>query len=292
VFYVTSYLTQVFIDRLVDRDGLMFYNFQIPRETGGMTPLLKSKLKNVRIIITKNNLKPGVPFYQYNNAIVIGLSQLNSYITNGLSLEQLETIVRTVADEEAIHLITEEVTTEEDINKIYDELSESDIKEIKELYGSDSLSKEGVVYEYLRMVVQNKIFGTTTEIEVAKISQTVMSVLIKLIKRLIGFLTTRAPGDFTQTVINDIYNFAKGNISEELANRIEHKVYKGVVIEANINNTIDPFNLTEQSLNNLYESSSKSKDFRTFVIDLKKMIATWENSGKSKEEILEMIKCL
>ena len=55
-------------------------------------------------------------------------------------------------------------------------LSEADIKEIKDIYGSDSLSKEGVVYEYLRMVVQNKIFGTTTEIEKLKITQTVMDV--------------------------------------------------------------------------------------------------------------------
>lgn len=288
VFYVTSYLTKVFIDRLVDRDGLMFYNFQIPKETGGITPLIRSKLKDVRIVVTKDNLKPGVPFYQYNNAIVIGLKQLNNYTTYGWSLDQLETIMRTVADEEAIHLITEEVTTQKDIDKIYSELSEADIKEIKDIYGSDSLSKEGVVYEYLRMVVQNKIFGTTTEIEVAKVTQTVMDVLRKLIRRLIGFLTTRAPGDFTQTIINDIYNFTKGNISEELASKIEHKVYKGVVAEANI----DPHNLTTPVLESLYENSSKSKEFITFVKDLKKMIAIWQNSGKTNEEILEMIKCL
>ena len=248
VFYVTSYLTKVFIDRLVDRDGLMFYNFQTPKETGGITPLIKSKLKDVRIVITKDNLKPGVPFYQYNNAIVIGLKQLNNYTVQGWSLEQLETIVRTVADEEAIHLITEEITTQEDIDKIYNELSESDIKEIKDIYGSESLSKEGIVYEYLRMVVQNKIFGTTTEIEVAKITQTVMDVLRKLIKRLIGFLTTRAPGNFTQTIINDIYNFTKGNISEELASKIENKVYKGVAVEANINRV-------KEGVSELFESN-------------------------------------
>jgi hypothetical protein len=246
VFYVTSYLAQVFIDRLVDSDGLLGYGFRTPKE-GGIATMIRPKLRNIRIVITKNNLKDN-PFYQYNNAVVIGLKQLNDFVLNKWSLEQLETIVRTVADEEAIHLITEEVTTQEDIDKIYSELSEADIKEIKDIYGSESLSKEGVVYEYLRMVVQNKIFGTTTEIEVAKITQTVMDVLRKLIKRLIGFLTTRAPGNFTQTIINDIYNFTKGNISEELASKIENKVYKGVVVEANINRV-------KQGVAELFESN-------------------------------------
>ena len=49
VFYVTSYLTKVFIDRLVDKDGLMFYEFRIPKETGGIASLIRPKLKDVRI---------------------------------------------------------------------------------------------------------------------------------------------------------------------------------------------------------------------------------------------------
>ena len=42
----------------------------------------------------------------------------------------------------------------------------------------------------------------------------------------------------------------------------------------------------------LHENSTKTKDFSTFAKVVKKMIAVWENSGLSTEEITEMIKCL
>ncbi len=62
--------------------------------------------------------------------------------------------------------------------------------------------------------------------------------------------------------------------------------------DSDVLNKIDMGNLTILELESFYENSSKSKDFITFVKDLKKMIAIWQNSGRTNEEILEMIKCL
>ena len=68
--------------------------------------------------------------------------------------------------------------------------------------------------------------------------------------------------------------------------------FKEFVGKDNINQDLQNLNLTISVLESLYENSSKSKDFITFAKDLKKMIAIWQNSGRTNEEILEMIKCL
>ena len=68
--------------------------------------------------------------------------------------------------------------------------------------------------------------------------------------------------------------------------------FKEFVGKDNINQDLQNLNLTTPVLESLYENSSKSKDFITFAKDLKKMIAIWQNSGRTNEEILEMIKCL
>jgi len=68
--------------------------------------------------------------------------------------------------------------------------------------------------------------------------------------------------------------------------------FKEFVNKDNINQDLQNLHLTTPVLESLYENSSKSKDFITFVKDLKKMIAIWQNSGRTNEEILEMIKCL
>ncbi|HRT03017.1 MAG TPA: hypothetical protein P5513_03660, partial [Candidatus Diapherotrites archaeon] len=68
--------------------------------------------------------------------------------------------------------------------------------------------------------------------------------------------------------------------------------FKEFVNKYNINQDLQNLHLTTPVLESLYENSSKSKDFITFVKDLKKMIAIWQNSGRTNEEILEMIKCL
>ncbi|HPF82930.1 MAG TPA: hypothetical protein PLV83_02020 [Bacilli bacterium] len=83
------------------------------------------------------------------------------------------------------------------------------------------------------------------------------------------------------------------NISKsKLISYFENKIAFDNIINDNLQSDISNLNLTEEVLNYLYENSSKSKDFITFVKDLKKMIAIWQNSGRTNEEILEMIKCL
>jgi hypothetical protein len=79
---------------------------------------------------------------------------------------------------------------------------------------------------------------------------------------------------------------------KELGSKQDIEGFKEFVDKNNINQDLQNLNLTISVLEFLYENSSKSKDFITFVKGLKKMIAIWQNSGRTNEEILEMIKCL
>jgi hypothetical protein len=79
---------------------------------------------------------------------------------------------------------------------------------------------------------------------------------------------------------------------QDLGSQTDIQGFKEFVDKNNINQDLQNLNLTISVLEFLYENSSKSKDFITFVKGLKKMIAIWQNSGRTNEEILEMIKCL
>lgn len=94
-------------------------------------------------------------------------------------------------------------------------------------------------------------------------------------------------------VINEDYEIVtKPEQIHILSSKADIQGFKEFVDKNNINQDLQNLNLTISVLESLYENSSKLKDFITFVKDLKKMIAIWQNSGRTNEEILEMIKCL
>lgn len=244
-WYITSYLTKIFIERLLGNNNPLSAAFSKNYRFREI-----ANIPNSKIIITTDNLKSN-PFYQYKNYIVIGLKQLNNIVDDEMSIEQYESLIKALADEEAIHLIAEKVTTKEDINTIYKELSKSDIVKIKNIYNNDSISKENIVHEYLRMVVQHKLFNTTTEIEIKNITETVKKILKKVIDTIVSFIT-RNHGIFTQRIIDDIIAFTKNEISPELAEKLKNKVYDNNVLGAKVSPKLSDIGSQDLEVRNKY----------------------------------------
>ena len=220
----SKYLAIKFIENLIDKDGKMLLY------SGQHGNLIQSKSK---IILTDNNIKTN-PFYQHNNSIIIGLAQLENLIDIYPSFESIENIINVAATEEAIHLTAEFLTTKEDIDHIYDEISDVNKKMILDTYGADFLSKDALVHEYLRMRIQEKVFGKTTELvlqdEIGYESgwfRKLASEILKFLKQIISNLS--------EVQINSIVDFIKGNVTQDHIDRITNKQFENWVKESNIN---------------------------------------------------------
>lgn len=111
--------------------------------------------------------------------------------------------------EEYIHLIANNIVTQEEIDIIYKELSQKEKNKVKLLY-KNIVTKEDLVHEYLRMVVQQKESGEITEFG--------KNLLYKIFERAINFLMRafdNKPIDSqTKKTVEDIIKFTKQLKSE------------------------------------------------------------------------------
>lgn len=96
--------------------------------------------------------------------VVVGIDQLSKLIKvdDGISFEKWEETMDVVAEEEIIHLFADYLLDNEEIDAIYSEMTESDKNHIKSIYRNNNLIKDQIVHEYLRMVVQQEVFGKTS----------------------------------------------------------------------------------------------------------------------------------
>lgn len=130
---------------------------------GKLFDFIKSKLGDVQIRVTNSINKP---MFVYDGNLYINPEQLASQIKTD-QLPNVEEYLNTVVGEELVHLIFHKQLSNNDYKIVgkYLEDNPSILNRVIDLYKFDSpLNGRQVVDEYLRMLVQDKVFGTTTEL--------------------------------------------------------------------------------------------------------------------------------
>jgi len=254
---LSIYFANYFLNSVYDKEGLLHL---------GYTRFLRYGITPPKLLIVKDNERKN-PFFQYNNVVIIGLKQLEKFI-NSLktpSFEKFENLINTVAQEEIIHLYADYLLDYQDIDNIYNEMTEKDINQIKKIYGNSSIQKENIVHEYVRMVVQQRVFGKTTEYETFTLSNAIMSFFGNLLEELNDFLNRIIGSTNTQKAIEDVINFTKGNFSKELDEKIVNRVFnKGQVLEANLN-VLNNFQEEQKELDKIVDKiNNESRQFESF----------------------------
>jgi hypothetical protein len=108
--------------------------------------------------------KPGV--YVTERNLFINIHQI--FMPSLYRFESAEDFIKGVEiilSEELIHLAALSLVTSEEMDQIYKELSRDEIRYIKSIYRSHNDNPETIVDEYIRMMIQQDIFGTFTENE-------------------------------------------------------------------------------------------------------------------------------
>ena len=254
---LSIYFANYFLNSVYDKEGLLHL---------GYTRFLRYGITPPKLLIVKDNERKN-PFFQYNNVVIIGLKQLEKFI-NSLktpSFEKFENLINTVAQEEIIHLYADYLLDYQDIDNIYNEMTEKDINQIKKIYGNSSIQKENIVHEYVRMVVQQRVFGKTTEYETFTLSNAIMSFFGNLLEELNDFLNRIIGSTNTQKAIEDVINFTKGNFSKELDKKIINRVFnKGQILEANLN-VLNNFQEEQKELDKIVDKiNNESRQFESF----------------------------
>ena len=258
---LSIYFANYFLNSVYDKEGLLHL---------GYTRFSRYGITPPKLLIVKDNGRKN-PFFQYNNVVIIGLKQLEKFI-NSLktpSFEKFENLINTVAQEEIIHLYADYLLDYQDIDNIYNEMTEKDINQIKKIYGNASIQKENIVHEYVRMVVQQRVFGRTTEYETFTLSNAIMSFFENLLEELNDFLNRIIGSTNTQKAIEDVINFTKGNFSKELDEKIINRVFdKGQILEANLN-VLNNFQEEQEELDKIVKQTNNIEENKTSTPEIK-----------------------
>ena len=262
---LSIYFANYFLNSVYDKEGLLHL---------GYTRFLRYGITPPKLLIVKDNGRKN-PFFQYNNVVIIGLDQIEDLLNNveTASFEKFENLINTVAQEEIIHLYADHILDHQDIDNIYNEMTEKDIEQIKKIYGNSSIQKENIVHEYVRMVVQQRVFGKTTEYETFTLSNELMLFFEKLLERLNDFLSTIIGSTNTQKAIEDVINFTKGNFSKELDDKIINRVFnKGQILETNLN-VLNNFQEEQKELDEIVEDINNTNQ------DIKYQLSKEQSEG-------------
>lgn len=99
--------------------------------------------------------------------IMINLAKINILSNRFDTYEDFVNGIDLLLSEELIHAITQVKVSDSKIDQLYEELTPKEIEEIKRIYTFKSETpleqRRSIVYEYLRMIVQDNMFGTITE---------------------------------------------------------------------------------------------------------------------------------
>ena len=258
---LSIYFANYFLNSVYDKEGLLHL---------GYTRFSRYGITPPKLLIVKDNGRKN-PFFQYNNVVIIGLDQIEDLISTVKtpSFEKFENLINTVAQEEIIHLYADYILDHQDIDNIYNEMTEKDINQIKKIYGNSSIQKENIVHEYIRMVVQQRVFGKTTEYETFTLSNAIMSFFENLLERLNDFLNTIIGSTNTQKAIEDVINFTKGNFSKELDDKIINRVFnKGQILEANLN-VLNNFQEEQKELDKIVKQTNSIEENEITASEIK-----------------------
>ncbi len=244
-------------DKIPETVKQFFYTIAVLHE---ITNPSSEELQRIKQAVTKNGNPEIIVLDEPNLELVAGTTDTQLFINVSdpveriLRIENLGEYIDNVAQEELIHLVTNRLTTEKEYKDVYNEMSENEIDSVSNTYGIDKNDKIGIGAEYVRMYIQDKVFGIATE-------HTLLSqhpALLKILNKLLGF-------------VRDLVKNNPNKKISELAKRFENAV-----------NGIDN-NIDYGTSNAVLETSNNAlSELATEINDL-------FNEGLDKTEIREVL---
>lgn len=170
----------------LERENILLHSIQermFDKNTfnGELFAGINSKLGKLELRVVDNEK---YPFLAFQKQIYINPKIFLKYLQNA-NIENVDKYLDLTVSEELIHVLTNYFTSLEDIKKIATEINPNNFKYIQSIYKSlPSGDFELGTREYLRMIVQQEILGTTTE----KIKYTKNGVIDSIIDKIWNFL--------------------------------------------------------------------------------------------------------
>lgn len=157
------------------------------------------------VLMSANDKSITIPIYKFTKKVV----------ENVPSFDNAKVYIQQVLLEEFIHLVQAHITTPEEHEQIYKELSSKEKDRIHYIYNQKTspLSKEELVDEYVRMVIQNKLTGKTSEDFIDNPKNPVVQLIRKLFRYILKAFGGKSSDSATYQNVEKIMNFITKNES-------------------------------------------------------------------------------
>lgn len=158
---------------------------------------------------------PPIMAAQEDGTLVLNAHMLNERLEEFWGEKRFLNWMEMALYEEAIHLTQMQTATELEMNQIFGEMSSEEKELVADKYGVRvaDLSKFQMASEYVRMIVQNNLFGTTTEM--LKPKRAARNYLSKILDRLIEYFGGKKDR-ITDQVVARIEETVRGARNESL----------------------------------------------------------------------------
>lgn len=180
------------------------------------------KLSAYNVHLESNPKEPAFQRANSNGFITINLDRAVEFY-NKLGEENFWAYAETAMQEEAIHALTYSVTTPEQLQAVYDELTQKEKADIREFYNNQNLDGAKLAAEYIRAIVQEKVFGVTTELFTGRsVLQKAKGALVNLLsslKRMFGERPTSMSKIVTQRLTDAIKEIEAGKQIADVSGR-------------------------------------------------------------------------
>ena len=263
----------------LERENILLHSIQermLDKNTfnGELFAGINSKLGKLELRVVDNEK---YPFLAFQKQIYINPKTFLKYLQNA-NIEDIDKYLDLTVSEELIHVLTNYFTSLEDIKKIALEINPNNFKYIQSIYKSlPSGDFELGTREYLRMIVQQEILGTTTE----KIKYTKNGVIDSIIDKIWNFLY-------------QIFKNNKGTLSENVKKHIDFIKTNNInTLNNNNPDILQVENFLDQDIK--YQLSKEQSDAIDNVFDENPELADavysklLTNSGISAENLLSLL---
>jgi hypothetical protein len=178
-------------------------------------------------LLADDSESPGI-MSQQGDIITINVRAIEREIEN-YGTTGFDTFLTDSLDEELIHLLTVKLASEEDISNIAKELSKEDRQKVTDYYFSktndpdETLRDRSIAMEYVRMVVQQKLFNRTTE-DSKQVILGLVPTLKKLLNEVLDYLINlfeKNPQSVSTKVINSLIDVIQKESLKDYTVRLE-----------------------------------------------------------------------
>ena len=191
-----------------------------------LASLSKDKLVSSSYIRLENDPEQGL-FYVDGEGLYINIAKLPIDIDRFNNVEDFIKAIELILTEEVIHTVAIALTGDKEMQAIYDELTPEEIDELGKTYGIKGLSPYNIAHEYIRTIIQEDIFGTSTTREMHPKAKNIIARALEYIINLFKESPTRV----SQIVVKRIKDYIEGTRDNNHFQLISKNQQKSIIYE-------------------------------------------------------------